>query len=479
MSWALFGDEIGDKDQRQVAGEVKGELEALGLTDPRVFLEVVGSRTATDFLKELSAHFRDDMVGVVAAMRELMCRATVLARASRNATVSPWLSDAVLYERARRDQEVERKRAEQAQSSGELWVPLVAKRRRVLQEEEGGVGSLVEKDRRELDKWTTKFVGLVRGTSYPAVRAAEATGDPERSLAELLGSSRSGTVKLRLRAWLTMSRWLVVVKGRSWPTSAADIVDYLHARMTEERKQAFPRHLASAVRWVESRIGLVAGARWSDEVLFKRCFEKVTAEAEEGRAVKRAPRIPVMVIAALELGVASLDVEPVLRVVMWMRLLKVYGAMRSDDLQRVRPDSVTLAENGFTAKLGRTKTTGGGKKVREMVVYVPREAWVAEPSWLQVGFELWRALAPWDRDHFLPRPLPNLEAFEKRACRDNGHSGVEPGGLDETWEAGGGRREGGNGGGEVDTNSCGQSLDRTLGEGHLGERVGVARCGKG
>ena len=149
----------------------------------------------------------------------------------------------------------------------------------------------------------------------------------------------------------------------------------------------------------------------SDEVLFKRCFEKMTAEAEEGRGVERAPRMPVMVIAALELGVVSLDVKPV--VVMWTRLLKVYGALRSDDLQRMRPDGVTLAENGFTAKLGRTKTTGGGKKVRELVVYVPREAWVAESSWLQAGFELWRALAPWDRDHFLPRPLPNLEAFEK------------------------------------------------------------------
>ena len=135
LSLAPFGDDIGDRDQRKVAGEVKGELEALGLTDPRVFLEVVGPRTAADFLGELSANFRGDMLGVVAAMRELMNRATVLARSSRNALVSPWLSDAVLYERARRDQEVEKRRAEQAQSSDELWVPLVAKRRRVLQEE--------------------------------------------------------------------------------------------------------------------------------------------------------------------------------------------------------------------------------------------------------------------------------------------------------------------------------------------------------
>ena len=76
-----------------------------------------------------------------------------------------------------------------------------------------------------------------------------------------------------------------------------------------------------------------------------------------------------------------------------------------------------MASNGLTGKLARTKTTGGGKKVREMIVFVPSEAWIVEPRWLQVGFDLWVALAPWDRDHFSPDPSPTWLA-SKSAMRE-------------------------------------------------------------
>jgi len=184
--------------------------------------------------------------------------------------------------------------------------------------------------------------------------------------------------------------------------------------MAEGGKQSIPKNLAAAIRWMESRVGIAEEDKVSNEALFKRCFERAAVEAEQGASVKKAPRLPIAVLVALELGVLDGAVPPVLRVVMWTRLLKTYGCLRADDLQRMAPEGVHLTSSGISGKLARTKTTRGGKKVRVLAVFIPSETWLVAPLWLRVGFDLWTSLAPWERDHFLPRSLPNLCAFEKR-----------------------------------------------------------------
>ena len=109
-------------------------------------------------------------------------------------------------------------------------------------------------------------------------------------------------------------------------------------------------------------MGIAEENNVSNDVLFKRCFERAAVEAEQGTSVKKAPRLPVAVLVALELGVLDGAVPPVLRVVMWTRLLKTYGCLRADDLQRMAPEGVHLTSSGFSGKLAWTKTTGGRDK---------------------------------------------------------------------------------------------------------------------
>ena len=232
--------------------------------------------------------------------------------------VSPWLRDAVQYERGRLEQDAGKRRAElEARASDEPWVPAPAKRPRFGPGRGGELGSLGDRDRREMGKRTRKFIEAVRDQEFPAIQAARQTSDFDRSLSELVGSSRSGTMRLRMRMWSSMSRWLEVMKGRSWPASAADAVDYLHARLQEGGKQSLPRHLAASIRWMESRVGIADAAKISGQALFKRCFEKAVVEAEQGTSIRKAPRLPVAVVAALELGVLDVLVPAVLRVTMW------------------------------------------------------------------------------------------------------------------------------------------------------------------
>jgi len=165
---------------------------------------------------------------------------------------------------------------------------------------------------------------------------------------------------------------------------------------------------------MEGRVGMPLLERWSGDSLFARCFEKAGVEAEQDVSIKKAPRLPVAILVAFELGVLDQSLPLVTRVVLWARLLKVYASLRGDDLQRMRPDSVHLLPSGLSGSLGRTKTTGGGKKIRELVVFVPTEAWLVADGWLAEGHRLWVELAPWPRDHFLPRALSDLSGFSKK-----------------------------------------------------------------
>jgi hypothetical protein len=53
--------------------------------------------------------------------------------------------------------------------------------------------------------------------------------------------------------------------------------------------------------------------------------------------------------------------------------------------------------------LSQTKTSGAGKKVRDLPLFIPRHAFVLEDSWLDTGYALWSGLGSRDRDYFLPR----------------------------------------------------------------------------
>ena len=195
------------------------------------------------------------------------------------------------------------------------------------------------------------------------------------------------------------------------------MVEYIWSYMREHPAPSFPRHLMAALAWMEARAGIEEGSRLSHSDLVKKVVEKTIADAEDGSLERvRAPRLPIVMVAALEFKVLDEHCPVCLRVVAWTRLLKIYGVMRSDDLQRINPANVNLLESGLSARLQRTKTTGAGKKVRDMTLFVPREAWVCASGWLQKGYELWQREAYWERDYFLPRPDALLESFLPRVA---------------------------------------------------------------
>ena len=88
----------------------------------------------------------------------------------------------------------------------------------------------------------------------------------------------------------------------------------------------------------------------------KYVLEKAELETSKKlEEVRRAPRFPLSLVAAMELSVAQDGSLPAAaRVVIWTRLVKIYGSLRMDDLQRIKPSMVKLTSTGIVAKLLRS-----------------------------------------------------------------------------------------------------------------------------
>eukprot|EP00435_Cladocopium_sp_Y103_P022295 s1532_g5.t1 len=102
----------------------------------------------------------------------------------------------------------------------------------------------------------------------------------------------------------------------------------------------------------------------------------------------------------------------------WYRLLKVWGAMRFHDTLGVDFSSIKVDEYGLQCTLKRTKTTGPGKRVSLVKVFVGFDAWLMEKNWLSEGWKLWKAMAAenmtQNRDYFMQLPRKGLETAQNR-----------------------------------------------------------------
>ena len=122
-----------------------------------------------------------------------------------------------------------------------------------------------------------------------------------------------------------------------------------------------------------------------------------------------------MLVVALELAVVDGTLPPYARVYAWAKLLKPYGAMRWDDLKWVDPATVLLTARGLEATLLRTKTSGAGKKVAVLYLYVCNGAWLGCPEWPACGFDVWKCLCAGAKC-MLPLPTVDLQGVESHPC---------------------------------------------------------------
>ena len=100
----------------------------------------------------------------------------------------------------------------------------------------------------------------------------------------------------------------------------------------------------------------------------------------------------------------------------WTRLVRHWSAMRWDDTMGLKPASLEMRPRGMFGQLERTKTSGPGKRVLVLPIFVSLRAYVRCSDWLRTGFELLGSDFSFDRDYLLPLASENLDGcFQRRA----------------------------------------------------------------
>ena len=94
-----------------------------------------------------------------------------------------------------------------------------------------------------------------------------------KTLEGLLGRSRAGTARLRVRCWESFGRWLTWRREKRWPGSAVDVVDDVAEKMSEAPAASFLRSFGASLVWFEERSGLPENQKLPNDVV-KRYLER-------------------------------------------------------------------------------------------------------------------------------------------------------------------------------------------------------------
>ena len=138
-------------------------------------------------------------------------------------------------------------------------------------------------------------------------------------------------------------------------------------------------------------------------------------DLETGSPPKRqAPLLPRVVVAALEVAVCTDTLPLFLRGFAFYKLLKIWAAARHSDLESLSPSSLSISQGGLEGRLDRTKTSGPGKRVRFLPIFVAKDAFFLRPDWQTMGMSLWKAEEMnFERDFFLPLPAADFSGCRR------------------------------------------------------------------
>ncbi len=283
-----------------------------------------------------------------------------------------------------------------------------------LKGEEGATPEAVEQH--ETTRWAMTVAGFIAESTLPAKQVAESTEDPSSTWVRLVGNRRSRTLRQSARAWQKFRDWLMVTRGSPWPSSVSQVVDYLEERMLEPCGPTVPGSLLSALQLLETVGGAERERRLGLSPILINVTKNMKKELSVGGPPRRtAPVFTVAMVIAAELVVTDPETEVVLRMMAYILLLMVWGAMRTDDVLWLDRSRTMLSEVGWKSVLVRSKTSGAGRRVRELPVFVSRLASLTGRDWLAEGHYQWQeASKNFPGSLFVCRPVKSAEGFTRK-----------------------------------------------------------------
>lgn len=302
-----------------------------------------------------------------------------------------------------------------------LEVPLKGSRNRVRRASVAIVGSREQEEEEQKNFWSREALKLLTDIAAPVLELSKESSNPTAILMGALGSTRPGTMKLYINAWKKFSSWYAFSAGHGWPSTIVTWVDFLHCCKTAPCAPTFPKVFSQAAAWIEKVGGFQGDDKWTEHPLFRQTVSHCSEALHKGVSpLKQAPRLPAAILISLEFYVCN-ESRPLGR--RWKAfciLLKCWASLREDDLQHLSPTKIRIAGELLLNELLRTKTSGGGKRIRELPVAVWVGAGVTTLPWIEKGLVLLDSLGIKSGDYMLRRTSPDgIKIYPEPASYSN------------------------------------------------------------
>ena len=130
------------------------------------------------------------------------------------------------------------------------------------------------------------------------------------------------------------------------------------------------------------------------------------------RPTRKAPQVPISFVVFFECTAMDFTAPKFVRMFSWLRLVRVWAALRFDAHRGIIPSRMSLDMKGLRGTLVRTKTTGAGKRRGELLLFVSVDAHLLHCEWLKVGFALWESCTS-ERDYLYGLPPLDLQGVRE------------------------------------------------------------------
>ena len=266
-----------------------------------------------------------------------------------------------------------------------------------------------------MNKLCEELAGILIEARSPSACQAESTDNPRRALLGIMGKTRLNTARKYLRIWTVYSEWLQAVKKVSWPTEIGHLLEYLYVLKDEPCAPSVPGSWYQALVWIFKKGGFDTSASVIGSNLLRQNLDSLLVELSAGQSpVLQAARFPILVLAALEAYIHNEKHPPIKRIYAGSLLLRSWATLRFDDMQRMKRSLLRFRGGLLVTTLLSTKTTGPGKRVRQLPVAVSEDAQILPLSWLATFLELLQMHMPRDRDFLLDYPSQDFRGTRDR-----------------------------------------------------------------
>ena len=231
---------------------------------------------------------------------------------------------------------------------------------------------------------------MVEAPVLDTIKGAE---DQARAQRALFGRLRLSTIRRYLAYWQRLRQWVHAQRGNGVRITGIHLVDYLYAREKEGLGASIPLAVMKSVQWFEALAEMEDSMRISHQPFVTLVVSELTRKLEsKAPPIKRAPRWLGLFVAPMEDLVMSEEVPDRIRVTACFKLFKLWGGMRFSDAAHIKGSHLRFYDDKVSGTLVQTKTTGAGKKVRELPIYIGPDAYVKHPTWLRTGLKRLRAM---------------------------------------------------------------------------------------